>query len=279
MKKIIVLLIVFFSLGCAAPDAPTDDDGKVRVVVSILPLADFVEKVGGDKVDVTVMIPPGASPATYEPTPSQLKSVSEADVYVKVGAPIPFEKVWMDKIAGMNEDMIVVDCSSGIEIAGNDPHIWLSPRNAQVIVGNIYGGLVQVDGENEEYYSLMKDKYVAELEAVDKEIKSALLGVDNRKFMVFHPAWGYFARDYGLLQVPVEAEGKEPSSADVSRLVEFAKDNGIKVVFAQPQFDSKSADAIAREIGGEVVFVDPLARDYAGNLRIVSKSFAENMKA
>ncbi len=277
MKKIMVLLIVFLALGCAAPDAPPGDEGKVRVVVSILPLADFVEKVGGDKVDVTVMIPPGASPATYEPTPSQLKSVSEADVYVKVGAPIPFEKVWMDKIAGMNEDMGVVDCSYGIEIAGNDPHIWLSPRNAQIMVGNVYGGLVQVDGANEEYYSGNRDDYIAELEAVDKEIESALLGVDMRKFIVFHPAWGYFARDYGLEQVPVEVEGKEPSSADVSRLVEFAKDNGIRVVFAQPQFDVKSADAIAHEIEGEVVFVDPLARNYTGNLRIVSKSFADNM--
>ncbi len=278
-----VLLIVFFgvflALGCAAPDAPPSDEGKVRVVVSILPLADFVEKVGGGKVDVTVMIPPGASPATYEPTPSQLRSVSEADVYVKVGAPILFEKVWMDKIAGMNEDMGVVDCSSGIEIVGNDPHIWLSPRNAQVMVGNIYEGLVQVDGENEEYYSGNRDEYVLELEGVDKEIKSALLGVNMRKLMVFHPAWGYFARDYGLEQVPVEVEGKEPSSADVSRLVEFAKENGIRVVFAQPQFDVKSAEAIAREIGGTVVFVDPLARDYTGNLRIVSKSFADNMKA
>ena len=112
---------------------------------------------------------------------------------------------------------------------------------------------------------------------VDREIEGALSGVNNRKFMVFHPAWGYFARDYNLSQVPVEVEGKEPSSADVLKLVEFARGNGIKVVFVQPQFSAKSAGVIAREIDGGVVAVDALARDYIGNLRIVSKSFADNM--
>lgn len=274
----IVLVAIVFVCGCAAPDATQEDGGKLKVVVSILPLADFVENVGGDNVgDVSVMIPPGSSPATYEPTASQLRDVSDADVYVMVGSGIPFESVWMDKIREMNKDMVVVDCSFGVEIVDNDPHIWLSARNAKVMVHNIYAGLVEADGANEEYYSMMHAKYALELDMVDREMDDALLGVSRGKFMVFHPAWGYFARDYDLLQVPIEIEGKEPSSADVSELIEFARDNEIKVVFVQPQFSAKSAGVIAREIGGDVVAVDALARDYIGNLRIVSKSFADNM--
>ncbi len=273
----VVLFAIILVSGCAALDAPQEYDDKLKVVVSILPLADFVEKVGGDRVDVSVMIAPGASPATYEPTASQLRDVSDADVYVMVGSGIPFERVWMDKIREMNEDMVVVDCSSGVEIVDNDPHIWLSVRNAKVMVDNIYEGLVEDDGANEEHYTLNHAKYEIELDMVDREIEYALLGSNDRKFMVFHPAWGYFARDYELEQVAIEVEGKEPSSADVSKLVEFAKVNGIKVVFVQPQFSAKSAGVIAREIDGDVVAVDALARDYIGNMGIVSKSFANNM--
>ncbi len=281
MKVNWVLFAVFCAIvvsGCALPDATPEDDGKVKVVVSILPFADFVEKVGGDRVSgVSVMIPPGASPATYEPTASQLRDVSDADVYVMVGSGIGFEKAWMNKIREMNEEMVVVDCSSGVEIVDNDPHIWLSARNAKVMVENIYEGLVEADGGSEDYYSLNQGKYGLELDMVDMEIENVISGVSNRKFMVFHPAWGYFARDYNLSQVAVEVEGKEPSSADVLKLVEFARDNDIKVVFVQPQFSAKSAGVIAREIDGRVVAVDALARDYIGNLRIVSKSFADNM--
>ncbi len=279
--RIAAFVVLFFALivvcGCSAPDVAQDDDGKVKVVVSILPLADFVERVGGDKVSVSVMIPPGASPATYEMTSSQLRDVSDADVYVMVGSGISFENVWMDKIRKMNKDMVVVDCSKGIEVVSNDPHIWLSVRYAKVMVENIYEGLVEADGESEEYYSLNYVRYGLELDVIDEEIENAFLGVKNRKFMVFHPAFGYFARDYGLTQVPIEIEGKEPSSADVSELVEFARRNDIKVVFVQPQFSAKSAGVIAREIDGDVVAVDALARDYILNLRIVSKSFANNM--
>ena len=280
MNKLLVVFLIlcslFFIYGNTTDNASKINEDKINVVVSILPLADFVENVGGNKVNAIVMIPPQASPATYEPKPSQLKSVSNADMYVKVGSPIPFEQVWMEDIIKMNKNMHVTDCSKGIEIVENDPHIWLSPRNAKIMIENIYTGLIEIDPSNKNYYSTNKEKYILELESVDKNIEIILSDISNRKIIVFHPAWRYFAQDYGLEQIPIEIEGKEPSSADISGLIDFAKEKNISIVFAQPQFNAKSAKLIANEIEGNVVFIDSLAKDYIENLMSVSKSFAGN---
>ncbi len=252
---------------------------RIGVVVSILPQAEFVEKIGGDKVQVTVMVPPGASPHTYEPTPSQLKEVSRAKIYVKVGSGVEFELAWMDKIISVNEGMFVADCSRSIGLIekgrGVDPHIWLSPRNAKVMVENIYQGLIQIDPANQEYYVKNKEKYLQELDELDKEIIQALSGKKNKKIMVYHPAWAYFCRDYGLEQIPIEKEGKEPTPQGVASLIKQAKENNIRVIFASPQFSTKSAETIAKEIGGEVVLISPLEKNYLENMRKIAEAFGK----
>ncbi|HEY66831.1 MAG TPA: zinc ABC transporter solute-binding protein, partial [Thermoflexia bacterium] len=263
--------------GCTSTATPTAAGGKVRVVVSILPQAYFVERIGGDRVEVTVMVPPGASPATYEPTAGQMRDLSQADVYVRIR--VPFEEAWMDKIAAANPGMLIVDSSAGIErIGGKDPHIWLSPRLVKVQAENIYQGLIEVDPEHAGFYAQNKEQFVADLDALDAEIAETLAGAKGKKFMVFHPAWSYFARDYGLEQIPVEVEGKEPSAAELAELIETAKTNDIEVIFVSPQFSTRSAETIARQIGGKVVFVDPLARDWMNNLRSVARTLAQEMK-
>jgi len=316
----LVLLVVGFSLfasGCAdtAPDnnsagqviETNGDEELIVVAVSILPQAEFVEKVGGDKVRVVVMIPPGASPATHEPTPGQLRNVSEARMYAAVGSEIPFEKVWMDKMEAVNSDMLIVDCSEGIELSeiaahnhdkdaesteheaeheddheaeahtGMDPHIWTSPVNAKVMVENTYEGLVEIDPENEAYYAENRDAYLEELDSLDARIREKLEGKEGQSFMVFHPAWGYFAAEYGLIMIPIEIEGKEPSVQDLARLISEAKEKDVKVIFVQAQFSTRSSEAIAEEIGGEVVVVNPLAKDYVSNMDEVSDIFARNL--
>ena len=152
-----VLTVVFLigpgTYSCTTQQTEEETDKqKIGIVVSILPQAEFVEKVGGDKVKVVVMIPPGASPHTYEPTPGQLKEVSKSKIYAKVGSGIEFELVWMDKIIGINKEMMVVDCSKGVDLIKGDPHIWLSPKNAKIMVENIYEGLVKIDFKNQEYF-------------------------------------------------------------------------------------------------------------------------------
>ena len=273
----ILLIAAFLVNGCIDQPEPQIDDRRTVIIVSILPQADFVEHVGGDKVDVIVMIPPGANPATYEPTASQLKAVSSAATYVKVGSGLPFEEVWLDKICSANPDMMIIDTSEGINLIQGDPHIWLSPRSAMVQVENIYKGLVAMDPENSEYYYRNKEQYINDLEVLDTDITESLSGFDGRNFMVFHPSWGYFSRDYDLTMIAVEIEGKEPSAGDMARLVETAKENNIKIIFVQPQFSTKSAEVIAKEIGGSVVAVDPLPQDYITNLRIVSNTFAQGL--
>lgn len=260
---------------------------KVRVVVSILPQAYFVERIGGETADVSVMVPPGADPHTYEPTPGQMKDVARASLYVRIG--VPFEEVWMPKIVAVNRMMLVVDSTRGIEQShgdhshgrdhhGEDPHVWLSPRLVKIQAENICQGLTQVDPSRKEFYARNKEEFLRELDALDGELARILAGVKGRAFMVLHPAWSYFARDYGLDEIAIESEGKEPSAAELSELIERAIAGNVKAIFVQPQFSTRSAETIARQIGAKVVAVDPLARDWAANLRSVARAFAEYLR-
>jgi len=296
LPVIILLIAVVLGNACIEKAQPQTSQEKLIVMVSILPQADFVEQVGGDKVEVIVMISPGASPATYEPTASQLKAVNSAKMYAKVGSGLPFEEVWLDKIGSANPDMLLVDTSEGITLIameehhhdeeifghdgdkrGMDTHIWLSPENAKILVQNICDGLVLIDPANKTYYEQNKEHYIHDLEALHLDINESLSGFENRTFMVFHPSWGYFARDYNLTMIAVETEGKEPSASDLEHLIKTAKENNIKVIFVQPQFSTKSAEVIAKEIGGNVVPVDPLAKDYITNLHKVSNTIAQGL--
>jgi zinc transport system substrate-binding protein len=316
---LLVLLTVGLSLfvsGCTGPgasqinestgkEAEVVDSGEpVVVAVSILPQAEFVEKVGGDKVKTVVIIPPGADPHTYEPSPRELGEVSKARMYVTVGVDMPFEKVWIDRFESINSGTLIVNSSDGIKLrelaahdhhdgggaeehageiaagheeTGLDPHIWTSPANAKIMVENTYKGLVEIDPENKEYYAQNRDAYLKELAALDVRIREKLEGKAERNFLVYHPSWGYFAADYNLTMIPVEIEGKEPSAQDLAKLIDLAKEKQVKVIFVQPQFSTRSAQSIAEEIGGEVVAVDPLAKDYIENMDKVSDVFARNL--
>jgi zinc transport system substrate-binding protein len=295
MNKVIAIISVLIAVLAIAvishtPNAETTE--KVGVVVTILPQAELVESVGGEKVTVTVMVPPGQDPHTYAPTFSQLAAVRQAKLYTEVGSGVDFELAYMDSIVEANRNMLVVDCSEGVELietedheheednhlGGTDPHIWLSPRNAKIMVENICDGLIQVDPQNREYYIQNKNEYLTKLDELDADIDSSLAGITNRYFIVFHPAWGYFARDHNLTQIAIEIEGKTPSPKDVANLIQEAKERNIKMVFASPQFDVKSAKTIAEAIGGRVAFLDPLARDYINNMHEVLGELVQGME-
>lgn len=306
--KVISIVVSFFLIlsfsGCVRTIDTDINDDKIGVIVSIPPQAEFVEKVGGDKVIVTVMVPPGANPHTYEPSPVQLEEVSRAQIYAKVGSGIEFELVWMDKIININEKMLVVDSSGGVKffavtyengvpvdyneydkgsmdeskLKGIDPHIWLSPLNAKIMSENIYEGLVQVDSENQEYYKKNLDNYLAELDILDEEISKMFSEKENKVIMVFHPTWTYFALDYGIKQMTIEEEGKEPTAEGIKDLIDKARKYNIKVIFASPEFSTKSAEAIAKEIGGSVKLVSSLKKNYMKNMKEVARAFAGSMK-
>jgi zinc transport system substrate-binding protein len=289
MKKIIFITIgcicglLFLSSGCM--QQPSKNNG-IGVVVTILPQAEFVQRIAGNHVHITVMIPPGASPHTYEPTPSQLVEVSTAQLYIKVGTPIEFELSWMNKILSMNENMLVVNSSKDITLLnstdedepGMDPHIWTSVKNAEIMVKNIYQGLIQIDPTNKTYYENNTNQYLQELHALDENITEILSGEIHRTFMVYHPAWGYFAKDYNLEQLSIEEYGKEPTPQQLEHLIDEAKAENISVIFIAPQFNTRSAETIAHEIHGQVLVVDPLAEHYLENMRKIANAFAEAMQ-
>ncbi len=266
--------------ACITPEGEkTAGEEGIGVVVTILPQADFVENVGGDRIQVTVMVPPGASPHTYEPTASQLKEVSKAKVYFKVGSGVDFEQAQMGKILAANPDMQVVDCTEGITKLGKDPHIWISPVNAIVMVENICDGLCQVDPEHEAYYMANRDKYLQELNDVDIYIHERLDGfTGNRVFMIYHPAFGYFAAEYDLTQIAIEHKGKAPTPKVIQDCVDKARQYNLSYIYVAPQFATKDAKTIAHEIGGQTVSMDPLPRDYIANMRRVAASLALEME-
>jgi zinc transport system substrate-binding protein len=303
--RLIVLslaLLLAFSLVAATAGCgkKTETTGKTVVAVTLLPQAGFVEAIGGDKVEVVVMVPPGASPHTYEVTPDQMAQLSKAKMYAKVGSPVEFELVWMDKLIAQNKGMLVVDCSRGIQLMemtegeheheneaeadseheheGLDPHIWLSVKNAKIMVQNICNGLVRIDPDNKTYYEDNCADYLDKLAELDNELAEDLSGVTNRNFVVFHPAFGYFARDYNLTQIAVEQGGKEPEADYIVRLIEEAKEHNIKVVFVSPQYSTKSAETIAKEIGGKVVVIDPLSKDFISNMQNIESSIKQAMQ-
>jgi zinc transport system substrate-binding protein len=236
------------------------------------------------------MIPPGANPHTYEPTPQQLAKLSTADLYIKIGTAVEFELVWMDKLVALNSQMVVCDSSQGIELLavtghyrksavyhqGYDPHIWLSPLNAAVMVSNISSALSQFDSTNADFYRSNAQSYIQRLYQLHRQIKDMLLERKGEAFIVFHPAWAYFAAEYGLTEIPIENDAKEPNARQLLNLIKEAKERGIRTVFVSPQFNKKSAEVIAREIQAEVVILDPLGVPYIENILKAAKALVRN---
>jgi len=260
--------------GCTGADGEMEDNDRIAVVVTIPPQQEFVERVGGDHVRVILLVPPGADPHTYEPAPAVLAAVAEADLYAMVGSGIEFEIAWGEKIAALNPGMAVVNCSQGVEFIAADPHIWTSPRNAKVMVENIRDGLIEADPENAEDYRRNAAAYLDDLDTLDAEISALIAGSGVRVVLVDHPSWAYLARDYGFEEVAIESEGKEPSPKRIEHLIRLAEEEGVRVVFASPEHSTRSAGVIAEAIGGSVVTVSPLKKDYLDNMRQVAAAFA-----
>jgi zinc transport system substrate-binding protein len=282
-RWLVLLLIVLaliavplvFATSCGVNNQETQ---LLGVVVTIPVQADFVRNVGGDKVDVTAMVPPGASPHTYEPTPGQMVKVSKAKVYVEVGSGVEFELEWMDKILEQNPRLTVIDCSIGVSIIDEDPHIWNSPLNAKIMVENIYDGLVRVDPENQSYYFNNMTEYLDDLDELDSYIHERLDGFSNRYFLIYHPAFGYLAAEYDLVQIPVEHGGKTPTPKVIQDSVEQAEKHNLQYVFVAPQFSIENAETIAREIGGKIAYLDPLPENYIANMRQVVDALAREFE-
>jgi len=267
---LIIIISVFLFAGVTLKKTNLgliSKEEKIGVVVSILPLAEFVEQVGKDKVEVTVIVPPGADPHLFELTPVQLKKISQAQLYVEVGSGLNFELTWMDKIKLIYKDMLICNSSIGITLVDKDPHIWLSPRNAKTMVENISEALTKIDPLSQKYFKKNSIEYINKLDILDKEIKALLEGVKNCRFISYHSSWGYFAKEYDLIQIAIENEGKEPSAASLAHIIDQTRAFNISIILVSPQFNTKSAEVVAKEVGAKIIIADPLSMDYINNLR------------
>ncbi len=270
-------LLLLASLGSTA------NAGQV-VFTSIPPQAWLVASLAGDLVQTEVLLPPGASPATYEPTPKQMAALDRSQLYLQIG--VPFEHVLLDKISSLMPQLQVVDCRVGVELepmdsgahhhgpGATDPHIWLDPERMKIIARNTataLKGLLPTKAAviEERFHTLIGD-----LDATDRRVAAALAPFSGRRVIVFHPAFGYFTRRYGLVQTAIEFDGKAPSARRLASIVEEMDSWQARALFVQPQFSRSSAERVARALNCEIIELDPLAGNYLTNLEHMARQIA-----
>lgn len=313
--EMVLLAALVMTLGVESARAQS-----FEVFVSIAPQKYFVERIGGSLVNVSVMVPSGASPHVYEPKPEQMRILAQAKVYFALG--VEFEKNLLPKVGALHPELRIVHTDAGIDKlpmishhhqhdhghghgknhdhghahgkshdhghahshghdhdhhGGLDTHVWLSPDLVRIQARHILEALTALDGAHAPVYEANFNEFMADLDALDADIRHTLAEKQGAAIMVFHPAWGYFARHYGLEQIPVELEGKEPKAQDLQQLIQRARTEGIRVVFVSPQFSTRSAETIASAIEGQTIAINPLAENWMENMRTVAEKFKQAM--
>lgn len=292
-------------LGCLLVFVGNTQAAALPVLVSILPQKYFAERIGGEHLQVAVLVGPGRSPENYEPSLQQMSQLSKAGLFWRMG--LPFEEVLAQRLFAADGRTLVLDARQGVHLrsmenlaivlagdeehaddghshdhahdkAGYDPHFWLSPRIAKHMAQQFKQALLVVDPRHAQDYEANYRRLALELEQLDEQIKDLLANSGQRRFMVFHPAWGYFADAYGLRQIPIEIEGKSPGPKTLAAIMQLAREENIRVIFVQRQFSQRDAETVAHAIDGVVVAVDPLAGNYTENLLQAANAFAEAMR-
>ncbi len=280
-----ILALTLLLSGCqskqvTAPAVPTD---KLTVAVTIVPQATFVQQVGGDLVDVVTLVPPGASPENYSPSPQQMMQFSDAQVYFLIGVPVEDTKI-LPQIKSLQPGIKLVDLPALVDqkyapatfpSGERDFHMWMSPKRVEEIVRITANELSALDPAHEAVYQSNAAAYINQLAQLDREIHMTLADPPSRTFIIYHPSLGYFADDYSLTMVALEEEGKEAKALDLEKIIDLAKAEGIKVVFYQAEIDSKQSRTLAAEIGGQAKMISPLNADYINNLRQIAGTFAQ----
>lgn len=300
------LALFAFLCGLFLVDAGTlHAQERVPVFVSILPQKYLAQRVGGERVAVEVLVAPGRDPETYAPSVHQMAQLAKAKIWFRLD--VPFEVALLEKVASTMPQLLIVDTSADItkrEISeeeeghaghkegekdvaqakaeghaheGEDPHVWLDPLNAVIIAGHMRDELAKLDPEHAQEFSANYEKLAQELAALNEEIAAALAPLKGQTLYVFHPAFGYFCDRYGLKQEAVETGGQAPRPAILANIIKHAREEGVRVIFVQPQFDQSAARKVAEAIGGAVAPLDPLAEDYFANLRAMKEAILSGL--
>lgn len=280
-----LFFLLFISCGRQGPES-----NKKIITVSVPPFKYFIEAIGGTDYDVNIMVPAGANPHIYEPVPGQINALRKSVAFISDGY-LGFEMTWMDRFYEANRKMKRLSLGDNIDlikttgghenghIEGADPHFWVSPKCAKIIALSVKNLLCELKPDTREVYEHNYSKLIETISAIDKKAQELFSGFQGRSFMIFHPTLGYLARDYGLIQIAVENEGKEPTPSTFKNLIDLARSEKIKVIFVQREYDTKNASAIATETGAALEAIDPLSENWSAEmLKIIDaihKSLAE----
>ncbi len=288
MRKNLFIALFFIAL-LGACGQPHKEVNKPTVIVSILPQKYFVERISDTLVQVEVMVPPGISPELYEPSPRQLMTFSEANIYFSLGL-LTFEKTILKDISAQNPHVLTVNHSQSLNLItgdhhhghgshghghGYDPHVWTSPKEVKTIVSEIEQALSSQFPDYAPQFKANASAFLDDIQKLDEHIKATFDGHDGARFFIFHPALSYYARDCGLEQVAFEEEGKSPSAKYLRQVLEQANAQGIRTIFIQREFDINIAKTAAADIGGEVVVIDPLDPHWLNNMYSITQSIKD----
>ena len=281
MKRLIPILTLFICFACGNTAQKSE---KAIITVTLEPLRYFTEAIAGENYQIVSMVPKGSSPESYDPTPQQLVNLSKSQAYFRIGH-IGFEQAWMKKLEANCPDMKVYDTSKGIDLirdkghwhgdhfheGGVEPHIWSSTQNALIIADNIYQALCELDSTHQADYKYRLDSLKQSIRQTDAETRRLLENADST-FLIYHPALSYFARDYGLKQISIEEGGKEPSPAQLKKLIETCRNENVHTIFVQQEFDQRNAQLIAHELGIDIVSINPLSYDWTEEMLQTAKA-------
>lgn len=265
-------LLAVLLLTSSAIANPAEAVAKTSVAVSVLPLKGITQTLGGNLVEIDVLVEPGQSPANYEPRPQQLASLSSSRLLVAAG--VPFESVWLPRIRANFPRLRILELSPAATAPHDhdtiDPHRWMNPRELAGMAEKISAELISIDPDNRQIYANNLRQLQLELTQLDHEIETMLAPVKERRFVIFHPALGHFAERYNLQQIAIEHEGKSPGPAQMAELITLVRDTGIELILIQQQFDKRVAESIADATGARIVEIDPLSDDYFNNMRQIA---------
>ena len=281
MKRLLPILTLFICFACGNTAQKSE---KAIITVTIEPLRYFTEAIAGKNYQVVSMVPKGSSPESYDPTPQQLVNLSKSQAYFRIGY-IGFEQAWMKKLEANCPNMKIYDTSKGIDLirdkghwhgnhfheGGVEPHIWNSTQNALIIADNIYQALCELDSTHQADYKNRLDRLKQSIQQTDAETRKLLENADST-FLIYHPALSYFARDYGLKQISIEEGGKEPSPAQLKKLIETCRNENVHTIFVQQEFDQRNAQLIAHELGIDIVSINPLSYDWTEEMLQTAKA-------
>lgn len=283
MKKIFSILLLLLLIGCQKKDTISKSD----VLVSIAPYAYFVERIAGNTLVVDTLIPEDTNPHLYEPLPKQIDAISKASIWFRLGE--PQEKKVLKILKEHNPSLIDTDlcygiplisnqddvCPSGHSHEGKDRHVWLSPKLARYQIKKIAAALIELYPQNKGFYLQNTKTLLKDLELLDIDIRTQLAPFKGQAILVSHPAFAYFCRDYKMLQLSVECEGKEPLPQDIEKLLHLARTHHVRSVLIQAQYNNKGAELIAKNLRLPVYLVDPYTKNYIENLRNISSLIAQ----